>query len=130
MAEEIISQFDTSVYIKGLFPGIYGIRNIVNDKRYIGSSIFPVWRRWNKHKRTLALGRKCPKKLLHAWRKYGADNFEFSLIESLGNKGKVRPQKVRQKMSIGMSKFMSDSKNRKLRSAAMKLSWAKRKHSN
>ena len=64
--------------------GVYQIRNIINDKRYIGSSDDVVYRlrahlselindahRYNNGRRS---------KLQSAWNKYGASNFEQSII--------------------------------------------------
>lgn len=59
---------------------IYQIRNKVNGKLYIGSSINPK-RRWKEHKRTLKI-KKSPSSILQkAWNKYGEVNFEFEILE-------------------------------------------------
>lgn len=59
--------------------GIYQIRNLVNDKRYIGSAVH-LARRWRQHRCDLAKGRHNPK-LQNAWRKYGEASFAFEVIE-------------------------------------------------
>jgi group I intron endonuclease len=58
--------------------GIYGLRNKVNGKWYVGQSI-NVEERWKDYKRL-----KCKKqrKLYAALLKYGYDNFETVLIEN------------------------------------------------
>lgn len=56
--------------------GIYKIRNKINDKFYIGSSI-NIEKRWNVH-RTLKGNSKV---LTAAFKKYGFDNFEFTIVE-------------------------------------------------
>lgn len=63
-------------------PGIYKIENNINHKVYIGlSNNFE--RRWKEHKRRyldiFSQGYNC--KLYKAFRKYGLENFTFSIIE-------------------------------------------------
>jgi len=60
--------------------GIYGIKNIVNDKIYIGSSK-NVKKRWYYHKYKLKKGTHPNKRLENAWKKYGVDSFIFIIIE-------------------------------------------------
>ena len=60
--------------------GIYLIKNSVNGRFYIGSSI-NVKSRWASHKSTLRRGIHHSPKLQRAWNKYGEDSFEFHLIE-------------------------------------------------
>ena len=62
--------------------GIYSIRNITNNKVYIGKTN-KFSRRFATHK--CALKRKCKKQenqhLINAWHKYGKENFTFEIIE-------------------------------------------------
>lgn len=60
--------------------GIYAITNIVNGNRYIGSSA-NISQRWSGHKRALCKNTHHSRHLQNAWNKYGADSFEFSVIE-------------------------------------------------
>lgn len=60
--------------------GIYKIKNLVNEKFYIGSSN-NVKRRWMEHNKLLR-GNKHPNIYLQsAWNKYWEFNFEFSILE-------------------------------------------------
>ena len=61
--------------------GVYSIRNIFNDKMYIGSSV-DTEERWKNHIRRLNNKTHSSIKLLRAWEKYGGANFEFKLIET------------------------------------------------
>lgn len=60
--------------------GVYIIRNIINDKVYIGVSI-DIHRRWKEHVRDLKNKRHRNKHLERAWHYYGKDNFEFRILE-------------------------------------------------
>lgn len=61
--------------------GIYGLRNKVNDKWYIGQSV-DIFDRWKDYKR---LKCKNQRKILHALKKYGYDGFEKRIIELCDN---------------------------------------------
>lgn len=65
---------------KEKISGIYEIRNIINNKVYIGSSK-DVYERWKKHKNDLKNHNHHSEHLQHAWNKYGEKNFKFSIIE-------------------------------------------------
>jgi group I intron endonuclease len=60
--------------------GVYAIRNIVNDKRYIGSSC-DIKLRWRKHKDDLRRGDHVNIRLRRAYSKYGIENLSFEIIE-------------------------------------------------
>lgn len=66
-----------------IIHGVYQIRNLVNNKVYIGSSWGEggIFERWATHKRTLFLGKHENNYLQRAYNKYGKDNFEFSILE-------------------------------------------------
>lgn len=60
--------------------GIYCIRNKVNNKIYIGSSV-DIDRRFRKHRTQLNTKVHSNKHLIKAYHKYGKDNFEFIILE-------------------------------------------------
>lgn len=63
--------------------GIYGIRNTVNNKWYVGStcSTQGFKRRWTVHKSKLNNNKHYNPHLQRAWLKYGNDSFEFTILE-------------------------------------------------
>jgi len=67
-------------YINFNSTGIYKITNIINGKFYIGSAI-SFRTRYNQHLSKLNLKKHHNKHLQYSYEKYGADNFEFSIIE-------------------------------------------------
>lgn len=71
--------------------GIYKIRNKINEKYYVGSSI-NVERRWGEHQRGLNEGsyNKFNPYLQNAWNKYGRENFIFKIAEEIENEGDLR----------------------------------------
>lgn len=61
--------------------GIYQIRNTVNGNVYIGSAV-NIGKRWSEHKKDLGNNIHHNRHLQSAWNKYGADCFEFTVIET------------------------------------------------
>ena len=62
--------------------GIYKIRNILNNKCYIGcTKNFEI--RYTKHLSSLRNQKGVNKHLQNAWNKYGEENFVFEIIEAL-----------------------------------------------
>lgn len=59
--------------------GVYSITNVVNGKKYIGSSVSFI-RRWRLHKTQLRTGSHHSRYLQSAWDKYGEESFIFSKI--------------------------------------------------
>lgn len=59
--------------------GIYMIRNKVNNKAYIGQAV-DIDVRWATHINELNGNKHINRYLQNAWNKYGADNFEFTII--------------------------------------------------
>ena len=60
--------------------GIYCIRNLVNNKVYIGQSQH-IQARFNEHRADLRHSRHHNPCLTNSWNKYGPENFEFTIIE-------------------------------------------------
>lgn len=61
--------------------GIYMIRNIKNDKKYIGSSK-NIEERWQQHQSALK-NNGHTNKLQYAYNKYGEDSFEYVVLEEV-----------------------------------------------
>ena len=60
--------------------GIYMIKNLVNEKIYIGKSK-DIVRRWYEHKSDLRCQRHDNCYLQNSWNKYGENNFSFNVLE-------------------------------------------------
>ena len=61
--------------------GIYMIKNLINNKVYIGSTERSFKVRWKKHVRMLDSNKHHNKHLQNSWNKYLKENFEFSILE-------------------------------------------------
>lgn len=61
-------------------PGVYLIRNIVNNKVYVGSATKNMRTRWFRHRTLLRAGKHHNLHLQSAWNKYDEGSFEFSVI--------------------------------------------------
>lgn len=61
--------------------GIYGIKNLLNGKMYIGQTGMNFGDRWDSHRSLLNNGKHTNEHLQRAWQKYGCDNFEFMIID-------------------------------------------------
>ena len=61
--------------------GIYGIKNLINGKIYIGKTGMNFGDRWDSHRSLLNSGKHDNPHLQRAWDKYGQNNFEFIVIE-------------------------------------------------
>jgi group I intron endonuclease len=63
--------------------GIYQIRNLVNNRLYIGSaaSKLGLEGRWRGHRNALRKDSHGNRHLQHAWNKYGEDIFVFEILE-------------------------------------------------
>lgn len=62
--------------------GIYFIKNKINGKIYVGSSV-DITKRWIDHKYKLKLGIHINKHLQASWKKHGAHNFLFIVEKDL-----------------------------------------------
>lgn len=60
--------------------GVYVIEQRGTGRYYIGST-YRIYRRWGEHRKLLDRGKHHSPFLQHAWEKYGADAFEFYVLE-------------------------------------------------
>jgi arabinose-5-phosphate isomerase len=65
---------------KNKISGIYSIKNLINNKRYIGQSK-NIFRRWNEHLNDIYANKHRNKYLENSFYKYGFENFEFEILE-------------------------------------------------
>jgi group I intron endonuclease len=65
--------------------GVYMIKNLLNNKVYIGSTKMTFKRRYTEHVRKLKTGNHHNSYLNNSVLKHGIENFEFSVIEILEN---------------------------------------------
>ena len=65
---------------KEIICGIYIIKNLVNDKTYVGQSK-DIYSRWDTHFCDFKHLRHNNIYFQRSWNKYGKDNFEFKIIE-------------------------------------------------
>lgn len=63
--------------------GIYRITNKLNGRTYVGKTGMNFGDRWDCHRAQLNGGYHDNPHLQHAWNKYGAEAFEFCVIESV-----------------------------------------------
>jgi group I intron endonuclease len=64
--------------------GIYIIKNKVTGDSYVGSASVCFKSRWGYHTRDLRANKHHSPRLQNSWNKYGADSFEFSILEECG----------------------------------------------
>jgi group I intron endonuclease len=60
---------------------VYQIKNLLNNKLYVGSTCTSFWRRFYSHYCKLTSNKHHSVHLQNAWNKYGAENFQFQIIE-------------------------------------------------
>jgi group I intron endonuclease len=65
--------------------GIYIIRNLINDKIYVGSTKTNFKQRLYNHLRDLENGEHCNKHLQNSYFKYGEYNFQFEIQEVIAS---------------------------------------------
>lgn len=61
--------------------GIYEIKNLIDNKRYIGQSV-NIYKRWKSHRCELNNNDHKNSYLQNAWNKYGEKNFKFSILNT------------------------------------------------
>lgn len=71
-----------------IISGIYQIRNLVNNKIYVGSTVNFEWRKF-QHFESLNGNCHHSKKLQHSFNKHREENFIFEIIESIQDKQKL-----------------------------------------
>lgn len=59
--------------------GVYAIRNKINGKMYIGSSV-NIKKRFYEHERLLQANKHHCRYLQHAYKKYGANSFDYMIV--------------------------------------------------
>jgi group I intron endonuclease len=68
--------------------GIYEIRNVTNNKVYIGSAV-NIKGRWSRHTHNLRKGDHHSKPLQRSWDKYGEEAFSFTVLEYVEDRTKL-----------------------------------------
>jgi group I intron endonuclease len=63
-------------------PGIYQIRNTINEKKYVGSAV-DLGERWRWHRHSLRHNSHRNQYLQRAWNKYGESSFVFEVLQVL-----------------------------------------------
>ena len=114
--QELIDQRKFSYSDKhNVVNGVYGIKNLVNGKFYIGSAARKrggMKYRWYDHITALQKGEHRNYHLQNAWNKYGIDNFEFFVIEIIDYDGtKERDDYIRQREEVYFDKYNSLDRN-------------------
>lgn len=69
--------------------GVYQIKNVLNNKIYIGSTRVSFKERLKSHLKLLRRGVHANSYLQEDWNQFGEDNFQFSIIELLEEGGKI-----------------------------------------
>lgn len=69
---------------------IYKIRNVVNNKFYVGSTVNSRKRFW-EHRKALRANVHTSTALQRAWNKYGEDCFKFEIVEQLSSREELFP---------------------------------------
>lgn len=75
--------------------GIYYIKNNINNKCYIGSSV-NIIKRLSHHKNRLNNNLHCNPHLQKSWNKYGKENFSFGIIEETNNLFELEEKYIRE----------------------------------
>lgn len=68
-------------------PGVFMIKNLATEEVFI-KGIVDVKSAINRYKFELTIGCNFHKKLQASWNDYGADNFEFSILEEIKKQDK------------------------------------------
>lgn len=87
--------------------GIYKIKNIVNGKVYIGSSV-SVLSRMSTHKHLLLKNKHFNKHLQSSYNKYGINNFLFEILEKIKDNDK---NLIKEREEFNILYYKSNNKN-------------------
>lgn len=82
----MFSNLDSKLLLKS---GIYLIRNKVNNKVYVGSTVKSLRSRLKRHLIILRLNKHHSAHLQRAYNKYGKESFEFKILEIVDNKNNI-----------------------------------------
>lgn len=80
--------------IKSHIPVVYKIRNVVNQKFYVGSTT-NMYERTRNHRKRLRRGRHHSPYLQAAWNKYGEECFVFEVVEEVASVGTLQSAEAR-----------------------------------
>lgn len=103
--------------------GIYIIKNLVNNKIYIGSAV-DIDRRWRKHKTQLNKRKHHSKHLQAAWNIYGKQSFKFEILEEVSN-----PEHLLAYEQVYLDYYKSYEENNGYNICKIAGSWYGQKHS-
>lgn len=62
---------------------IYKITNLINQKAYIGKTMFNIEKRWKEHQTESKMQRSQNRPLYRAMNKYGVENFSIEVLEEV-----------------------------------------------
>lgn len=65
--------------------GVFQIRNTVNGKIFVGSSV-NLDAIWNRHRSELKLGGHRNEQLQKEWKEFGEDNFKYEILSEIDEK--------------------------------------------
>lgn len=93
--------------------GIYGIKNTINNKVYIGKTLNNFGDRWDCHRGQLRGGYHGNPQLQEDWRQYGENAFEFIIIHNCTNKNRseindLEIQEIKKYKDIGLAYNIHD----------------------
>lgn len=101
--------------------GIYGIRNKINGKIYVGKTVNNFGDRWDCHKAQLRSGYNGNSFLQKDWNEYGESNFEFIIIhncvngETLEAVNELEIEAIRKYKNLGLAYNVADGGDNGLR---------------
>ena len=82
------------------FSAIYGIRHIASGRIYVGSAV-RTNARWRHHRSQLQRGTHHSRYLQAAWNKYGAEAFEFVVLEKKKSQEPLMGYELKTKLAGG-----------------------------